>query len=246
LAQARVHFEEGERLYAAGRWSEAYAAYEAAYQEAPLADFLFNMGQCERRLGHLERALTLFERFRETEPPQGRRAVVESLIRQLREGRDRDAVSADGAAAPVPAPARPGPRAPAAERSPIQPPSRPPSSPRRKTASPGAWALGGAAVALAGAAIFFAVRAESTAGELDDLGAECGRASVVGRCVELEDAASTLYLAQNVTSVLAGLAAAAALVVLTIDLRPAGGGGPVSGALSPAPGGFRATVRARW
>jgi hypothetical protein len=231
LVEARRHFEEGERRFAAGEWHEAFAAYQAAYDSAPLPDFLFNMGQCERKLGRTDRALALFERFLETNPARDRRLLVDQLVREIRtsepeptppptRGPENGSGSVTGrppARGANDEPARGGPSG--ETRSARSPPEG------RPTVGPVTWAVAGSAVALAGAAAFFTVRAEGSADELDGLGSECGRDSVVARCIALERDTKALFVTQNVTWAVAGAVAVAALVLFTIDLATAGDGG---------------------
>ncbi|MEM6989883.1 MAG: hypothetical protein AAF721_05285 [Myxococcota bacterium] len=56
IEEARTHFD-------AGRHSEAAAALEAAYGQAPEPDVLFNWANAERLAGHCERAVELYDRF---------------------------------------------------------------------------------------------------------------------------------------------------------------------------------------
>ncbi|MDH5492754.1 MAG: PEGA domain-containing protein [Myxococcales bacterium] len=67
---ARRLFAEGQEAYAAGRYEEAIAAWEGAYERDPRALLLFNLGQAQERLGRLELSLTTFERFAEAAGPE--------------------------------------------------------------------------------------------------------------------------------------------------------------------------------
>jgi len=60
---ARRHFTRGQRAYNAGSYAEALGAFKQAYRRKPLPGFLFNLGQCHRKLGHDERALHYFSRY---------------------------------------------------------------------------------------------------------------------------------------------------------------------------------------
>jgi hypothetical protein len=60
---ARRHFKRGQRAYNAGRYADALKSFERAYRLKPLPGFLFNLGQCHRKLGHHERALEYFSRY---------------------------------------------------------------------------------------------------------------------------------------------------------------------------------------
>lgn len=72
-------------LYKAGRFDEALAAYLRAYDEFPMPELLFNMGQCHKNLGNDERAIFFFSNFLRDQPQAANRAVVEELIDEARE-----------------------------------------------------------------------------------------------------------------------------------------------------------------
>ena len=59
----RVRFEMAETKFNLGRFEEAAADYQAAYEAEPLPAFLFNLGQCYRNLGNYERAQFYFRRY---------------------------------------------------------------------------------------------------------------------------------------------------------------------------------------
>ena len=65
-ARAKQYNSEAEKLFNLGMFKEAAAAYQRAYAARPLAVFLYNIGQCHKRLGgleQLERALFHYEAF---------------------------------------------------------------------------------------------------------------------------------------------------------------------------------------
>src|SRR4051794_24258540 len=63
LAQAKAVFGEAEKQYALGRFEEALKHFERAFELKPLPEFLFNIGQCHRNLGHWERANFFFQGY---------------------------------------------------------------------------------------------------------------------------------------------------------------------------------------
>ena len=89
LARARKHFKRGEKLYALGKFDAALAAYEAAFDAAPLPEFLFNIGQCHRNLDHYDEAIFSFNKYLRLEPDADNRDAVEKLIAELETDRDR-------------------------------------------------------------------------------------------------------------------------------------------------------------
>jgi len=79
-AQARAHAERGRTLFDLGRFEEALAEYNAAYELVPAPGVLFNMGQCQRLLGNHERAIFFFQGYLRAAPDASDRPLVEDLI----------------------------------------------------------------------------------------------------------------------------------------------------------------------
>jgi tetratricopeptide (TPR) repeat protein len=88
-AAAKKHFERGEKLFALGRFKDALDEYQAAYDAAPIADFLFNMGQCHRNLGDYEAAIFSFRKYLKAMPDADDRAQVEAYIKELEAEQDK-------------------------------------------------------------------------------------------------------------------------------------------------------------
>ncbi len=65
---ARTHSEAGVALYAINDFAGALREFEAAYRKLPLAEFLFNIGQCQLRLNQLVPAREAFVKFQEQAP----------------------------------------------------------------------------------------------------------------------------------------------------------------------------------
>jgi tetratricopeptide (TPR) repeat protein len=246
LAEARRHFEAGEAHYARGAWREAFASYEAAYRSAPLPDLLFNLGQCQRKLGDRERALELYRRFLESSPPQDKRHIVEELLRDLEAEPAPDAPVAE----PPPAgpPREPGPGAAPPPREPGPGAAPPPPAP----AQPGlvgwlrapTWVLGVAGLATLATAGALAYLAQGGQQELDDLDCEVR----MTECLEVRDDTEPLFLAQNV-SVVAGavlLATAVVLAILDASATPQPDVGEVAVAPALRPGGLGLMGAVRW
>jgi tetratricopeptide (TPR) repeat protein len=95
---ARQHFEKGQTHYKLGQFEEALSEYSQAYKLAPLAGFLFNIGQCHRRLEDHEQAIFFLKGYLREKPKAKNRALVEKLIKdaekkfklQLEENRLQD------------------------------------------------------------------------------------------------------------------------------------------------------------
>ncbi len=93
--RARQHFEKGQTHYKLGQFEEALSEYSQAYKLAPLAGFLFNIGQCHRRLEDYEQAVFFLKGYLREKPKAKNRALVENLINdaekkfKLRKEQDR-------------------------------------------------------------------------------------------------------------------------------------------------------------
>lgn len=107
----RVLFERAEANFNRGKFEEARADYQAAYDVEPLPAFLFNIGQCYRNLGDYERAQFFFHRYTVLDPRSPNRGAAERLIAEMnrladeRRARDRGESIAVNVATPLPAPA---------------------------------------------------------------------------------------------------------------------------------------------
>jgi tetratricopeptide (TPR) repeat protein len=86
--KAKKHFKIAEQHYKLGRFPEALAEYSQAYELAPLAGFLFNIGQCHRLLGNHERAVFFYEGYLREKPDARNRKAVLKLIEDSRKELD--------------------------------------------------------------------------------------------------------------------------------------------------------------
>ncbi|AKJ03453.1 tetratricopeptide repeat protein [Archangium gephyra] len=105
-AAARRHFERGTTLYKEGRYAEAAAAFEAAYETLANGVVLYNLGQCYEKLGELQRAIGYYRDYLRMVPNAEDRPLVESLIARLEkryeeERRPQVSVSSEPAGARV-------------------------------------------------------------------------------------------------------------------------------------------------
>ena len=123
VQRARRFYRRAEAAYSVGRYARALTAYQRAYQAKRLPGLLFNIAQCHRLVGHHEKAERLYRAYLEAVPRTRNRAVVVSLIEEMR-AKQRAAAAAQPpttpsgtgsppviapavAAAPAPAPASP-------------------------------------------------------------------------------------------------------------------------------------------
>ncbi|HVU51831.1 MAG TPA: tetratricopeptide repeat protein [Polyangia bacterium] len=105
--QARALYESAEKSFNVGKFAEALADYQAAYEAKPLPGFLFNIAQCYRNMGNYERARFFFRRYLSIEPKAPNHRRVEELINEM--SRQIDAQAAAAAAAPSATSAPPAP-----------------------------------------------------------------------------------------------------------------------------------------
>ena len=106
--QAKVLFQNGTRLYEEGRYEDAIAAFEKAYELSKRPALLFNISNAHERLGNLEAALETLNEYRIYAKPEDQdklatRALM--LERRLEEQQSEPAVAVAPAPAPVAAPA---------------------------------------------------------------------------------------------------------------------------------------------
>src|SRR5262245_42007516 len=95
--RAKAFVEEGALAYQLGRFTEALAAYEKAYEAERLPALLFNIGQCHKMLGDHERAIFFFEGFLRERPEAKSRPLVETLIAESKRELEQQAHQAAAA-----------------------------------------------------------------------------------------------------------------------------------------------------
>ncbi|HZS39798.1 MAG TPA: tetratricopeptide repeat protein, partial [Polyangia bacterium] len=82
--RARAHFEAGRVQYNLGDYPAAAREFAAGYRAVPRPQFLVNLGQTYRRMGQLERAREMYERFLADAPPNDRaRPQVRELVGEV-------------------------------------------------------------------------------------------------------------------------------------------------------------------
>ncbi len=87
--EAKKHFNLAEQHYKLGRFKDALQEYSIAYELAPLAGFLFNIGQCHRLLGNHERAVFFYEGYLREKPSARNRKTVLRLIGESKKVLDK-------------------------------------------------------------------------------------------------------------------------------------------------------------
>lgn len=200
-AHARADYADGERHYAAGRYRESVAAFEAALAASGRADLYFNLANAHERLGDRARAAELLELYVACVRPEDADLVAERA-RRLRDAAVPMPLERD--VCPVEEPRilagglELGTRADLVRR----------ARPRRRASHPTRWlAAGGAALATAAALTLLAVTTDRPDGCGDGDARPCGQAT---------DWRPILTGAAAVTAA-AGVAAITVGVVFAID-----------------------------
>jgi hypothetical protein len=139
--QARTLYERAEKSFDVGKFADALADYQAAYEAKPLPGFLFNIAQCYRNMGNFERARFFFRRYLTVDPHAPNHRRVEELISEMSKQLDAQAGAAATTTAapstappPTTAPPLPAPGAPATAEAPAPAPVS--SAPPPPTAAP--------------------------------------------------------------------------------------------------------------
>lgn len=85
LTLARTHMEQGQAFYLQGRFDEAAAEFELAYEAQHFSAFIFNAAVAYENAGHLAHAIVLFERYLGAEPDASDEDDVRARVAHLRE-----------------------------------------------------------------------------------------------------------------------------------------------------------------
>jgi MFS family permease len=84
-ADARARYEAAQKLYDEGKYEEAIAEFEIAYQKKPHPNVLYNIGQAQERLLDYDASVRAFEHYlAEASADDPRRKIVENRLRVLR------------------------------------------------------------------------------------------------------------------------------------------------------------------
>lgn len=208
-ARARELFVRGERAFAEARWETALEEYTSAYEAAPLPGFLFNIGQCHRKLEHWEIAADFFRRYLDSVPDAPNREDALDLLREA------EASAAAASGDEVAGDSQP-PRA---------PPPPPAPSPAPDAGAPTAgrsvgvltWVALGAGAASSAVALLFALDLAAAQSSFDEPTLDCSRRP--DRCRALRDRGETAATARTVFLATGLAALAAGGVLLVLDLR---------------------------
>jgi tetratricopeptide (TPR) repeat protein len=160
VARARAYYKSGQAHYDAGEYLEALGDFEAGYDLSKKPQFLVNMGQAHRKLGHLESARENYARFlAETSGDSPVRTEVQQVIADIdRELAARQPPRPSPPPAAVPPPPTVAPTVTASAAAPAEALHAAPA--RRGFAQRNWWIFPAAAVVLGAVAvgIYFGVR----------------------------------------------------------------------------------------
>jgi tetratricopeptide (TPR) repeat protein len=106
-AKARAAFHNGLRHYNLGEFTAALESFKEAYRHFDDPSFLFNIGQCERQVGHKKEAIREYRAFLNNATHPDNVDVVRATIRQLEKELAADEEAERAAAAPKPEPTAP-------------------------------------------------------------------------------------------------------------------------------------------
>lgn len=123
-AEAKAHFTAGENHYNLNEFTEALQEFKDAYRLYPDPVFLYNLGQCERQLGHHEEAIRFYRSFLRLQPKAPNKAEVQRKIDEMEAAqKNKPAAEPDPAIAP-------------AKVEPAMPPAAVPGEPAVPTSAP--------------------------------------------------------------------------------------------------------------
>ena len=111
--EATSHFRSGQKHYNLNEYSDALVEFKEAYRLHSDPVFLYNIGQCERQLGHLEDASRFYRSYLREYPKAPNRQEVERKIDEIDETLraqakpDSKAVVPPPQPSPLPVPAAP-------------------------------------------------------------------------------------------------------------------------------------------
>ena len=81
--EAKARFISGQSHYNLNEFTAALGDFKEAYRLLPDPVFLFNLGQCERQLGHLEEAIRFYRSFLREQPKAANRQDVVHKIDEM-------------------------------------------------------------------------------------------------------------------------------------------------------------------
>lgn len=83
IARVKMLYETGKAHYDLGEWTEALSLYKEAFRLKSDPAFLFNIGQCYRKLGDPDNAALTYRSYLRDAPDSPNRAEVEKLVAEM-------------------------------------------------------------------------------------------------------------------------------------------------------------------
>jgi tetratricopeptide (TPR) repeat protein len=90
---AKAHYATGVQHFDLSEFDAALTEFKEAYRNKPDPVFLYNIGQCHRRLGHTDDAITFYQTYLRKAPDAKNRDEVERRIKELESLRDAESAS---------------------------------------------------------------------------------------------------------------------------------------------------------
>lgn len=81
---ARIKYQNGQKLFDAARYEDALAQYTASWELTHYPAILYRIALCQDLLARREEAIAGYEKYLAAEPASERREAVESRLRELR------------------------------------------------------------------------------------------------------------------------------------------------------------------
>lgn len=104
-AAAKSHYATGLRHFNLSEYEQALLEFKEGYRSKADPVFLFNIGQCHRKLGHFDDAITFYRSYLREAPDAKNREEVEHRIGELEALRDAQTASiTSSAVTPRPSP----------------------------------------------------------------------------------------------------------------------------------------------
>jgi hypothetical protein len=83
VAEARAHFDQGSKLYRAGKYRDAIVEFDAAYRIKPHGAIHYNVAQCREKLEQWPEALQRYQSYLREVPDARDRAAVRATMGRI-------------------------------------------------------------------------------------------------------------------------------------------------------------------
>jgi hypothetical protein len=92
-AAAKAHYAAGLQHFNLSEYEQALVEFKEAYRSKPDPVFLYNIGQCHRRVGRVDEAITFYRSYLREAPEAKNRKEVEHRIEELEALQDAQSAS---------------------------------------------------------------------------------------------------------------------------------------------------------